>query len=153
MRRRADETYARYRIKVRYYLIKNLLRQLLTRVTSPKISGELREHFAQLKAVVEEFNERFPDIAKQNGSSKSLSWKSLQQNVLRLKNQHEAKSQGGFVGSSKKGFHGVCATINDHLSLLKILPQGEKFTAPICGSVEIIVKVIILPKSIVFPCK
>ena len=104
-------------------------------------STTLKARFAELEATVEAFNEAFPDIGKENGSSRSLSWFSLNQTISRLQAQHGAKSKSGFHGKSKKRFHGVCDVINNHMNALKLLPQGDKYTAPICGSLEMIVKV------------
>ncbi|KAH6618458.1 hypothetical protein C7974DRAFT_440674 [Boeremia exigua] len=77
------------------------------------------------------------------GASKSTSWASLASlhaTIRRLKEQNEIKSGKRFLGKTKKRFHEICGTVNDHLTILKILPQGEYYTAPICGAVELIVK-------------
>lgn len=113
----------------------------LTRLSSPKASAALQKQFEKLKKTVDEFNELFPHIAKEGGAAASLSWTSLNQTILRLKDQYEAKSGSGFRGKTKKQFHAVCATLNDHTSFLNFLPRDE-YMAPICGSLEIIVKVL-----------
>lgn len=58
-----------------------------------------------------------------------------------MKVQHEVKLEKGFPGKTKKQFHRVCEVLNDHAGFLKLLPKDEKYTAPICGSLELIVKV------------
>ncbi|KAH7409920.1 hypothetical protein DE146DRAFT_643332 [Phaeosphaeria sp. MPI-PUGE-AT-0046c] len=117
------------------------LAALILKATSlPAAAAALQKQFAALKATVEEFNKAFPEINQKNGSKKSTSWASLHDTIRRLKEQNDVKSGKGFLGKTKKKFHGICGTINDHLTILKILPQGEYYTAPICGAVELIVK-------------
>lgn len=61
--------------------------------------------------------------------------------MIQLQTKHDPASRKGFSGKSKKHFHSVCDTINNHMGVLKILPQGDKYTAPITGTLELIVKV------------
>jgi hypothetical protein len=114
--------------------------RLMFRV-SPKASDALDERLSRLKVTLDAFNKAFPQVSKESTGSSAFSWRSLSQTVLRLKSQHDSKYESGFYGKSKRTFHSVCSKINDHTNVLKILPQGEKYVAPICGSLELIFKV------------
>ncbi|UPX15183.1 uncharacterized protein EKO05_0005640 [Ascochyta rabiei] len=102
---------------------------------SSRVPPELQEEYDKLKATMEKFKSTFPDIAGGDVPLKSVSWASLHQTVSNLQTLHKKRS-----GKAKKGFHEVCATIGSHLTFLKLIPQGENYTAPICGSLELIVK-------------
>jgi hypothetical protein len=116
----------------------------------------LRDRFAELEATVKAFIEAFPDIDKENASSKSLTWASLNHTIAHLKTQHETRQEKGFSGKTKKQFHRVCESMNNHMAFLKLMPKDEKYTAPICGTLELIVKVEdsvpgVLPRSLTIP--
>ena len=116
----------------------------MTRLTfrvSPKVSAVLDERLSRLKSTIDAFDKAFPQISKESSGLSAFSWRSLSQTVLRLKSQHDLRYENGVRGRSKKGFHSICGKINDHMNVFKILPQGEKYVAPICGSLELIVKV------------
>jgi hypothetical protein len=113
----------------------------LTLYVSPKASDALDERLSRLRVTIDAFNKAFPQISKESPESSAFSWRSLSQTVLRLKSQHDLKYENGVYNKSKRGFHSICGKINDHMNVFKILPQGEKYVAPICGSLELIVKV------------
>lgn len=81
---------------------------------------------------------------KEKESVKAISWSSLRQTVTRLQTQHDAKAKKGLTGQSKSHFHRICEKIDNHSHFLKILPQGDKYTSLVCGSLEVIVKVMVL---------
>jgi hypothetical protein len=87
------------------------------------------------------FQDAFPEAKITEGTNRAISWSSLFQAVTDLRNQHEDKSKKSFMHQPKKRFHRVCDVINNHSSALKILPQGDKYTSIITGSIETITKV------------
>lgn len=101
----------------------------------------LKGRLEELAVTVSKFNETFPEIGNENGCSRSLSWDALQRTILQLQAKHEARVRKGFPGKSKKLFHNLCEGIHDHMAFLKLLPQGEKYIAPITGTLEVIIKV------------
>jgi hypothetical protein len=79
-------------------------------------------------------DDRLPDA----GRPKAFSWSTVTQSISQAKTQYDA---GGTKGQVRKRFHTVCDVLENHSNMLKILPQGDKYTSLICGSVETIIQV------------
>jgi hypothetical protein len=98
----------------------------------------LNARYKELEAALETFRK----ITGGN-QPKASSWSSLTQNITKIRNQYDTKASTGFQGKSKRLFHSICETLNNHSNVLKILPQGDKYTSLVCGSLEVIIKVIL----------
>jgi hypothetical protein len=94
------------------------------------------------------FQDAFPEAKVTSGTNRAISWSSLLQSVTDLKQQQEEKSKKSFMHQPKKRFHKVCDIINNHSNALKMLPQGDKYTSIITGSIETITKVRVSPETL-----
>lgn len=108
---------------------------------SRQASDKLKARYEELEGAMKAFQEAFPEAKVTTGTTRAISWSSLLQSVADLKQQQEDKSKKSFLHQPKKRFHKVCDAINNHSSALKMLPQGDKYTSIITGSIETITKV------------
>ena len=111
-------------------------------INSRLASEKLKARYDELEAAMKEFQNAFPDAKVTSGTKRAISWSSLLQSVTDLKQQQEEKSKKSFLHQPKKRFHKVCDIINNHSNALKMLPQGDKYTSIITGSIETITKVL-----------
>ncbi|KAF3041210.1 hypothetical protein E8E11_006998 [Didymella keratinophila] len=102
------------------------------------MSVQVSKSYEELRKAIETFQNTFADILKTDGRSQPLSWASLSSGISRIRLQHEEKTGKGILGKTKGKFHRLCEGINDHASVLKILPQ--EYAGPVCSSIELIVK-------------
>jgi hypothetical protein len=104
-------------------------------------SEKLKARYEELEAAMKAFQDAFPEAKVASETNRAISWSSLLKSVTDLKLEQDEKSKKGFLNQPKKRFHNICDAINNHSTVLKMLPQGDKYTSIITGSIETITKV------------
>ncbi|KAJ4305939.1 hypothetical protein N0V90_001472 [Kalmusia sp. IMI 367209] len=118
----------------------SMLQEAMASPRSNPASQKLKERYDELEAAMKAFKDTFSAVDSIGKTNQGLSWTSLLESVNKLKKQHDDRSTKSFMHRPKKGFQRVCNVINDHSNVLKMLPQGDKYTSIVTGSLETITK-------------
>lgn len=61
--------------------------------------------------------------------------------VSEVTSQWQEKRQEGRFGKANRLFHRFCGTLDSHIYLLKLLPEGNEYVAIFAGTLNAIIKV------------